>query len=101
MTDGGYREPSAMLDQADAHLSRCAIMSAWIAASIPIGKWRGIMALSVVTYDMRANRRPNPMQAGKPARMRDLGSGLVLDHSQNRTVAAKAIAERYVSGHLS
>lgn len=30
-----------------------------------------------------------------------LGSGLVLDHSQNRTVAANAIAERYVSGHLS
>lgn len=30
-----------------------------------------------------------------------LRSGLVLDHSQNRTVAANAIAERYVSGHLS
>ena len=25
---------------------------------------------------------------------RSLGSGLILDHSQNRTVAAKAIAER-------
>ena len=31
----------------------------------------------------------------------DVGSGHALDHSQNMTVAAKAIAERYVYGHLS
>ena len=72
-----------MRDEADAHLSRCVIMSAWIAASIPIGKWRGVMALSVVTYDMRANRRPNPMQAGKPARMRDLSEPATIECSKN------------------
>ncbi|WP_411837381.1 phage terminase large subunit family protein [Paracoccus sp. ME4] len=36
------------------------------------------------------NTKPDPV-----------GSGLVLDHSQNITVAANAIAERYVSGHPS
>ena len=30
-----------------------------------------------------------------------LGSGLVLDHSQNMTVAARATAERKTFGHLS
>lgn len=32
---------------------------------------------------------------------RELGSGLVLDHSQNKTVAASMIAEKKVSGHRS
>ena len=31
----------------------------------------------------------------------DLGSGLVLDHSQNKTVAASMMAEKKVSGHRS
>ena len=30
-----------------------------------------------------------------------LGSRLIAFHSQNKTVAANAMAERYVSGHLS
>ena len=30
-----------------------------------------------------------------------LGSRLIEFHSQNKTVAANAMAERYVSGHLS
>lgn len=39
--------------------------------------------------------------AKRESALRELGSRLDLFHSQNRTVAARAMAEKKVSGHLS
>lgn len=75
-----------------------------MASSPTGGRFPRKVAVTLPIWDPGAHRC-----RGIPARSRSspafgdppLAPGPVLDHSQNRTVAAKAIAERYVSGHLS
>ncbi len=70
-----------------------------MASRLPVQKGQKILLVESVAIVRQGERRITG--GGAVGGAKCLGSGLVLDHSQNKTVAARRMAEKNVCGQRS